>query len=59
MRLTINIPDDIHRSLKIKAATEGTTMRALLLKGIDGYLKSKRITVPTGDHTEGEPQSKK
>ena len=35
MRLTINIPADIHRSLKIKAATEGTTMRALLLKGID------------------------
>lgn len=47
MRLTINIPDDIHRSLKIKAAKEGTTMHALLLQGIDDHLKSKIITVPT------------
>lgn len=59
MRLTINIPDDIHRSLKIKAATEGTTMRALLLTGIDDYLKSKGITVPAEDPRQGDLKPKK
>jgi hypothetical protein len=59
MRLTINIPDDIDRSLKIKAAKEDTTMRALLLQGIDDHLKSKIITVPHDDHMQDDPQPKK
>lgn len=34
MRTTIDIPDDAYRRLKIKAATEGQTIRRIALRGI-------------------------
>ena len=34
MRVTIDIPDAQHRRLKTRVAAEGTTMRALILRGI-------------------------
>lgn len=34
MRATIDIPDDIYRRLKIKAATQGKTVREIALRGI-------------------------
>jgi plasmid stability protein len=34
MRTTLDIPDEIYRRLKIKAATEGKPFRAIALRGI-------------------------
>jgi hypothetical protein len=34
MKVTLEIPDELHRKLKEKAAVEGTTMRALILRGL-------------------------
>ncbi len=39
MRTTIDIPDDIYRELKIKSAREGTTVRQILLRGIQHELE--------------------
>jgi plasmid stability protein len=43
MRVTIDIPDAIHAELKRRAAAEGTTMRALILRAIvAGSLENRR-----------------
>ncbi|MGD0630391.1 MAG: hypothetical protein ABR987_13630 [Terracidiphilus sp.] len=34
MRTTIDIPDDVYRRLKVKAALEGETVRKIALRGI-------------------------
>jgi plasmid stability protein len=34
MRTTLDIPDEAYRRLKIKAATEGETIRKIALRGI-------------------------
>jgi hypothetical protein len=34
MRTTIDIPDELYRSLKVKAAMEGETVREVALRGI-------------------------
>jgi len=34
MRTTLDIPDEAYRKLKIKAATEGKTIRKIALRGI-------------------------
>lgn len=34
MRTTVDIPDETYRELKVKAATEGETVRAIVLRGI-------------------------
>jgi hypothetical protein len=35
MRTTIDIPDTLYRELKVRAAQEGTTVRQLLLEGVE------------------------
>jgi hypothetical protein len=35
MRTTIDIPDEIYRELKVQAAREGTTLRNLVLEGVE------------------------
>lgn len=39
MRTTIDIPDETYRELKIKSAREGTTVRQILLRGIQHELE--------------------
>ena len=34
MRTTLNIPDDIYRELKIKAAKKGTTVTSLIVEAL-------------------------
>ena len=34
MRTTLDIPDDVYRRLKVKAAVEGETLRQIALRGI-------------------------
>jgi hypothetical protein len=42
VRVTIDILDPIHRELKRRAAAEGPTMRALILRGVEELLREKR-----------------
>lgn len=42
MRTTVNIPDRMYRRLKSRAAREGTSTRALILKGINEVLRQDR-----------------
>ena len=39
MRTTIDIPDPIYRSLKTKAASEGTTVRAIIIRLVSDELE--------------------
>jgi|HubBroStandDraft_5_1064220.scaffolds.fasta_scaffold11705_5 hypothetical protein len=39
MRTTIDIPDEIYRKLKIKAAVDGQTVREIALRGIERELE--------------------
>ena len=42
MRTTVDIPDRLYRQLKARAAREGSSTRALILKGVKAVLKSER-----------------
>ena len=42
MRTTVDIPDGVYRQLKFRAAREGSSTRALILKGVREVLKSDR-----------------
>ncbi len=52
MRTTIDIPDPIYRQLKAKAASEGRSVRSLILRGATGTLRSsprrprRRVRLP-------------
>jgi hypothetical protein len=39
MRVTLDIPDEIHAILKARAKNEGTTMRAIILRAINAELR--------------------
>ena len=45
MRTTVDIPDGMYRQLKSRAAREGSSTRALILKGVREVLKSERRKV--------------
>jgi hypothetical protein len=36
MRITVEIPDPVYRRLKARAASEGTTAKEMILRGVDG-----------------------
>jgi plasmid stability protein len=42
MRTTVDIPDGMYRQLRSRAAREGSSTRALILKGVKEVLKSER-----------------
>lgn len=42
MRTTVDIPDRIYRRLRARAAREGSSTRALVLKGVKGVLEMDR-----------------
>ena len=42
MRTTVDIPDGVYRQLKSRAAREGSSTRALILKGVKEVLKAGR-----------------
>ena len=44
MRTTVDIPDAVYRRLKERAASEGSTAKALILRGVAGVLKEKPRT---------------
>ena len=42
MRTTVDIPDGMYRQLKSRAAREGSSTRALILRGVKEILKPER-----------------
>ena len=42
MRTTVDIPDAIYRRLKSRAASEGRTTKALILRGVNEVLRTTR-----------------
>ncbi len=51
MRTTVDIPDPLYRELKGKAASEGRSVKELILRGVERELKhprarSSRVTLP-------------
>jgi hypothetical protein len=44
MRTTVDIPDAVYRRLKTRAASEGSSAKALILRGVEQVLKLKRRT---------------
>ena len=42
MRTAVDIPDGIYRQLKSRAAREGSSTRALILRGVEKLLKAER-----------------
>ena len=41
MRTTVDIPDAKYRLLKSRAASEGTTVKAMVMRGVDVILEEK------------------
>jgi hypothetical protein len=39
MRTSVEIPDSIYREMKLRAASEGTTIKAIILDGVVGRLR--------------------
>jgi plasmid stability protein len=52
MRTTVDIPDSLYRRLKTRAATEGSSAKELILRGVKQILKEgprksgKRVKLP-------------
>ncbi|MGD0162434.1 MAG: hypothetical protein ABSB39_08175 [Candidatus Sulfotelmatobacter sp.] len=42
MRTTVDIPDPLYRELKGKAASEGRSVKELILRSVEEELKSRR-----------------
>lgn len=42
MRTTVDIPDETYRRLKVKAALQGSTVRQVLLRGIQSEIDEPR-----------------
>ena len=41
MRTTVDIPDELYREIKICAATEGTTVKEIILEGVSERLRNR------------------
>ena len=41
--LTVRIPEELHRALKVKCASEGLDMQSVLTKLIEGYVKGSKV----------------
>lgn len=42
MRTTVDIPDTVYRRLKTRAASEGSSAKALILRGVEQVLRVRR-----------------
>ncbi len=46
MRTTVDIPDTKYRLLKSRAASEGTTVKAMVMRGVDVVLSEEKNPRP-------------
>jgi len=44
MRTTVDIPNPVYRRLKTRAASEGSSVRALILRGVEQVVQGKAPT---------------
>jgi hypothetical protein len=44
MRTTVDIPNPVYRRLKTRAASEGSSVRALILRGVEHVVQGKART---------------
>ena len=42
MRTTVDVPDDIYRAIKVMAAERGTTVRELVLEGLETVMRTRK-----------------
>ncbi len=42
MRTTVDIPDEIYRGVKVLAAERGTTVRELVLEGLETVMRTRK-----------------
>lgn len=42
MRTTVDIPDDVYRAVKVLAAERGTTVRELVLEGLETVMRTRK-----------------
>ena len=50
MRTTMDIPDALYRTIKIKAASEGITVKEFILRGVQVRLKEQPLSKPKKKH---------
>jgi hypothetical protein len=43
MRTTVDIPDPLYREMKVRAASEGTTLKEIILEGVAVRLRTRNI----------------
>jgi len=44
MRTTIDVPDELYRTVKVMAAERGATLRELVLEGLHMVMRAKQTT---------------
>ncbi len=42
MRTTVDIPDETYRTIKVMAAERGTTVRELILQGLETVMRGRK-----------------
>ena len=42
MRTTVDIPDEVYRAVKVLAAERGTTVRELVLEGLQTVMRTRK-----------------
>lgn len=42
VEIRLQIPDDLHHKLKVKAATKNTTLKGLIIEMLEGGIKSAK-----------------
>ena len=57
MRTTVDIPDGMYRQLKSRAAREGSSTRALILRGVKNVLKGERRKAGAPVEVMTQPQA--
>jgi hypothetical protein len=48
MRTTVDIPDPIYRELKVYAAAKGTTIKEIILEGVQERLRNRQSKTKLG-----------
>jgi hypothetical protein len=46
MRTTVDIPDPLYRQMKVYAATEGTTIKEIILEAVVSRLHAGHVSAP-------------
>lgn len=55
MKATIDIPDELYRKVKVKAANEGRTVRDVVINALDSTVASDWNGMPEIQHRNGWP----